>query len=370
MSFLDILNDIDLLKLKSLMDSVTSEDVDRILHKSRFGIKDLPVLLSPAAADFLEPMAAVARKITLLRFGKTIKLYAPLYISNECVNACAYCGFNRNNHLDRKTLTREEVFREAEVLYSQGFRHILLVSGEDRKSVPVDFLEDIIAGLALRFAAVSIEVYPMSGDEYERLCLRGAVGIALYQETYNRQVYESVHDGPKADFAGRLKAIEDAADAGFRELGIGVLLGLSDFSVDMYCTGLHAVYLMKRFWMSSIAVSFPRLREAEGNFKPHLIISDRQLAQAIFAFRMVLPDADLVLSTRESPGFRDGMAEICVTRMSAGSKTNPGGYSVADKSLKQFEILDKRTPEEITTMLQSKNIDPVWKDFDSNFCLG
>lgn len=367
MSFLDIIKKIDLSLIKDSVCSVSEQAVADRLAKKHFTIKDYPLLISPAAAPFLEKMAAAAHHTTLLRFGRTLKLYAPLYISNECVNQCVYCGFNADNKIKRTTLTKTEVFKEADSLYQHGFRHILLVSGESRQKVPPELLADIIRELSKKFAAVSIEVYPMETQDYSKLARCGATGIALYQETYNRQVYRTLHKGPKADFNYRLSALEMAQAAGFRELGIGVLLGLTDFITDTVCLAYHAEYLMKKFWKCGVAVSFPRLRSAAGGFKPYIEVSDRQLAQVIFALRMVLPDVDLVLSTRESPEFRNGMAGIGITRMSAGSKTNPGGYVLSENSLEQFQVADERTPAEIAAMLEAKELEPVWKDFDPSF---
>lgn len=367
MSFLDTLNHITLSDIKDSIYSVSKEDVVRTLSQQHCSVRDFHSLVSPAAAGFLETMAVRARSITLLRFGRTIKLYAPVYVSNECVNACAYCGFNVCNQLQRVTLTTEEVLAEAEALYNLGFRHILLVSGEDRKKVPVPYLEGIIKKLSDRFAGISIEIYPLDTQDYKILADAGATGIAMYQETYNRDVYKTLHKGPKADFDYRLLTLERAGAAGFRDLGIGALLGLDDFRTDAACVAMHAAYLIKNFWKSQISISFPRMRSAVGGFKPAFIISDKELAQIIFALRIVLPDADLVLSTREKEDFRNGMAGIGITRMSAGSKTNPGGYVLTDDSLEQFEVADTRTPAEVAAMLEGKNLEPVWKDFDRSF---
>jgi 2-iminoacetate synthase len=367
MTFENILQNIDLAQIRDSIYAVSERDVKNTLQKKHFSITDLPVLISHAAAPFLEKMAVMAQQITFLRFGKTVKLYAPLYVSNECVNECAYCGFNKNNEIERITLKKEDVFKEADALYIQGFRHILLVSGEDRDKVSVSFLADIVRELSRKFAAVSIEVYPMDVADYHRLVLSGVTGIALYQETYHRDIYRTLHKGPKADFNYRLGTHERAGVAGFRELGIAALIGLADFRVDMACVALHARYLMKRFWETQVAVSFPRLRFAAGGFRPPVSVSDRELAQAVFALRLVLPDVDLVLSTREKPEFRDGMAGVGITRISAGSKTNPGGYALVDNSLEQFQVADSRTPAEVASMLDSKGLEPVWKDFDPHF---
>ncbi len=370
MSFIDYLEDFNISKCKALIENFSEIDVSGTLSKGHYSISDFPVLISPAATPFIEKMAAIAKRITLLRFGKTVKLYAPLYISNECINACTYCGFNANNKIRRVTLTLDEVLKDADVLYKQGFRHILLVSGEDRKKVSVDYLSQIAKVLSKKFVGISIEVYPMDEEDYRKLAKSGVTGIAVYQETYDQRIYKELHKGPKADFNYRLATPDRAGRAGFRELGIAALLGLTDFEVDMSCVAFHASYLMKKFWKSQISVSFPRIRNAEGDFNPRVFVSDKKLAQTIFALRMVMPDVDLVMSTREEPSFRDGMAGICITRMSAGSKTQPGGYTGGESSLEQFEVADKRSPAEVSQMIESIGLEPVWKDFDRSFLFG
>jgi 2-iminoacetate synthase len=338
-----------------------------VLHKDHCTPDDFPVLISPAAAALLETLAARSRQLTTLRFGKTVRLYAPLYISNECVNACAYCGFNVHNATTRTTLGLDEILTEASVLHRQGFRHLLLVSGEHRGRVPVDFIAEVARQLREMFAGLSIEVYPMETAEYELLAASGITGIAVYQETYDRQRYAALHQGPKADFSYRLATPERAARSGLRELGIGALLGLSDHRMDLALVALHAAYLMKTCWQARISISFPRIRQAAGNFMPAETVTDRQLAQVIFALRLVLPDAELVISTREGQQFRDGMAGLGITRMSAGSRTNPGGYSVAEDALEQFSVDDRRSAAEVAAMLGRKGLEPVWKDFDRFF---
>jgi 2-iminoacetate synthase len=365
--FENVLNTVDLGRLQNAIYEATSNDVERALHRQHCSQDDFPVLISPAAAGFIEELAARSSRITALRFGKTVRLYAPLYISNECVNACAYCGFNTNNTLPRTTLSHDEVMAEAEVLHRHGFRHLLLVSGEHRGRVPVDFIAGIARALRDRFAALSIEVYPMETPEYRLLAESGITGIAVYQETYDRARYAQLHRGPKADFSYRLATPERAAAAGFRELGIGTLLGLSDHRLDLALLALHAGHLMKTCWKAQISISFPRIRQAAGDFHPSETVTDRQLAQAVFALRMVLPDADLVLSTRENQVFRNGMAGLGITRMSAGSRTNPGGYSIADDALEQFSVDDRRSAAEVAAMLDTKGLEPVWKDFDRFF---
>ncbi len=361
------LNTVDLKRIQRTIQTASTADVENILHKQHCAPDDFPVLISPAASDYIETMAARARQITALRFGKTVRLYAPLYISNECVNACAYCGFNTYNPTPRTTLSHDEVLAEADVLHRQGFRHLLLVSGEHRERVPVEFIADIARALRDKFAALSIEVYPMETAEYRLLADSGITSIAVYQETYNRTRYAELHQGPKADFNYRLATPERAASAGLREIGIGALLGLSEHRIELSLLALHAGYMMKTYWKANISISFPRIRKAAGNFNPTETITDRQLAQAVFALRMVLPDAELVLSTRENQTFRNGMAGLGITRMSAGSRTHPGGYSMADNALEQFAIDDQRSAAEVAAMLTQKGLEPVWKDFDRFF---
>jgi 2-iminoacetate synthase len=367
MGFYNYFKRIDVAKLTQKIDNTTEKDVQNALNKQYRTIDDFLYLISDKATAYLEQMAALSEKITRLRFGNTVNLYAPLYISNECVNACAYCGFNVNNQIKRNSLTLEQVKKEADILYKEGFRHILIVSGESRRHVPVSYLAEIAKELSRKFASVSVEVYPMETNEYELLVKAGVCGIAVYQETYNEELYAKLHKGPKANFKYRLHTAERAATAGFRELGIGALLGLSNFKTELAITAIHAKYLMKHYWKSAVSISFPRLKNAAGHFKPLVTVSDKMLAQAIFALRIVLNDVGLVLSTRESEKFRDGMVTLGITRMSAGSKTNPGGYSTCENSLEQFAIADERTPSQISEMLEKKGLEPVWKDFDKGF---
>lgn len=367
MTFLDHFCRIDQGAIARRIAAVTPEQVRAVLSRSQWDRADFEVLISPAAQPFLEEMAHLARQQTLLRFGKTIRLYAPIYLSNECVNQCAYCGFNARNQIARRTLSVGEALTECQFLHDQGFRHLLLVSGEAPHRLSIDDIAAIAQAIRPLFEALSIEIYPLDATGYARLSDAGVTGIALYQETFDTDVYKTVHKGPKADFEFRINAIERAAQAGFRELGIGALLGLADYRVDLVMLVEQANYLMKHYWRSQIAISFPRLREAVGLVNVEHPVSDLELAQAVFALRLVLPDADLVLSTRESPAFRDGMVGLGITRMSAGSKTRPGGYRVDEDSLEQFAVSDPRTVDEVSRTIEARGYEPVWKDFDRNF---
>jgi 2-iminoacetate synthase len=325
-------------------------------------------LISPSAEGYLEAMAQKAHRLTRQRFGNTILLYAPLYISNECSNGCLYCGFNALNKVPRRTRTLDEVERDARILHHLGFRHILLVTGEAPARVGNDLLAAAARRIGPLFSSISIEVYPMEEAGYAQMIEAGVDGLTVYQETYNRALYSELHPfGRKRDYDFRLLTPERAGAARLRRIGIGFLQGLGDFRTDAFFTGLHALYLSRNFWRTQISVSFPRMRPAEGGFSPKHPVSDRSLVQLICAMRLLMPDAGLVLSTRESAELRDHLLPLGITQMSAGSCTAPGGYADGDRSTEQFAIDDDRTPAEVCALLRSRGYDPVWKDWDAAF---
>lgn len=365
--FQQILDSYSFDDIKKLIHSRTERDVERALSASDVDEEHFAALLSPAAEKYLEPMAAQAHSITRQRFGNTIKIYAPLYLSNECTNSCVYCGFNTHNHLPRVTLSDDEIRQEAEHISGLGIQHLLLVTGESPKKVGMDYLLNSLSIIKNRFSSISIEIFPMSAEDYGTLYKNGVDGLTLYQETYCRKKYAEVHPaGKKRDFEWRLAGPERGAEAGFRFVGIGSLMGLEDFRTEQFFTGLHAGYLIRKYWKTHIAMSFPRIRKAEGNFKPYEIITDTNLVQSMLAHRLFQNDAGLVISTREPAEMRDNLLPLGVTQMSAGSKTEPGGYS-HEHDGKQFEVEDKRSVEEFCNMIRSKGYDPVMKDWDSSF---
>ncbi|GAB4275774.1 MAG: 2-iminoacetate synthase ThiH [Deferrisomatales bacterium] len=344
------------------------EDVDAALAAPTVGWEEFLALLSPAAEAALEPLARRARRLTRERFGRVVQLYAPLYVSSECTNACVYCGFHRDNPIRRTTLSVDEAYDEAMALWTRGFRSVLLVSGEAPRAVPVAYFQELARRLHTRFASVSIEIYPLGIEEYARLIAAGVDGLTIYQETYDRDLYRRVHPaGRKADYSWRLDAPARGAEAGMRRVGIGALLGLGEWRREAVALALHALWLQKRYWQTQVCVSFPRLRHAPGGFAPPHPVSDRHLVQLACALRLLLPDAGLVLSTREAPAFRDGLAPLCITHMSAGSCTQPGGYTHPDEHDGQFEVEDTRPPVEVARRLLELGIEPVWKDWDAAF---
>lgn len=366
--FAKVFDSAPLERYRALALGADSARVERALGAQNVGLEDFLALISPAASDYLEPLAARAMRITRERFGRAVTLYVPLYVSNVCTNRCVYCGFNRDNKINRVTLSEEEVFAEAELLYKEGFRHLLLVSGEAPGAVPAAQMTELARKLHKLFPSISVEIYPMTTDEYRDLVEAGVEGLTVYQETYNREVYERVHPGgKKADYLWRLATPERGGEAGLRRVGIGSLLGLTPWRDEAVALALHADWLQRKFWRTNVSISFPRLREAAGGFEPDHPINDADLVQLACAFRLFLPDVGLVLSTRENAAFRDGLVPICITMMSAGSRTEPGGYTKPGEAEKQFSIADERSPEEVARMLDAKGLEPVWKDWDRAF---
>ncbi len=353
------------------LDTVTDCQVLAELDKTsgKFSLQRLMTLVSPAAEKHLEQMAQQARLLTIQRFGRTIQLYAPLYVSNVCVNRCKYCGYNQSTDIVRTQLTIDQAMADAEVIAAEGFRHILLVSGEDKQFVTIDYLSELARRLQEKFSSISIEIHPLSRDEYAQVFKAGIEGVALYQETYDREVYADYHlAGPKRDYDNRLASPGRFADAGMRKLGLGFLLGLANWRVETLALAQHAAYLMKHYWRAKIDFSFPRICPAT-NVKsewPHLV-SDKNMVQMMLALRLCFADAGIVLSTRENVKFRDHMMGICVTRVSAGSKTNPGGYGSDEDAAEQFSIDDDRTAGQMAAVIEKIGYEPVWKDWDAAF---
>jgi 2-iminoacetate synthase len=346
-------------------------EVDQVLRRRSRGpgematLEDLAALLSPAAGARLEDLAQLAHTVTIRRFGPTVRLYAPLYLSNECVSVCTYCGFSAGNDIRRRTLSVPEVSAEADALHRQGFRHVLLVAGEHARIVSKDYLVACVEALAPSVPQISVEVQVWDTDTYRRLVAAGCDGLTVFQETYNPETYAAVHrKGKKRNYAWRLAAPDRGAEAGMRRLGIGVLLGLhDDWRSDAIALAAHARALMKRWWRCEVTIALPRLRPAAGDFQAADPIGDRDFVQLLCALRVALPDVGINLSTREAPGLRDALIRLGVTTMSAGSHTEPGGYAGASDAEPQFEIADTRSPGEIAAVLRAAGYDPVWKDW-------
>ncbi len=343
-------------------------EVNRTLESEHPGITGLAALLSPAAAEQLPALAARSAEISSLRFGNIIQIYAPLYLSNYCVNRCAYCGFSADNKISRRVLTLAEAEKEALILHERDIQHILLVSGEAPARLGVDYLVELVRRLRDKFASITIEIQPLETEEYRRLFAAGITGVAVYQETYDRTTYDEVHlSGGKRDFIYRLQVPAKAAAAGMREVGIGALLGLADWRLEGLALGLHLAWLRRHYWQTALTVSFPRLCYAEGGFKARVDISEHNLSQLIFALRIFDHDVGLLLSTREDARYRNGMIGLGPTRYSAGSSTVPGGYADPELEGEQFSVGDRRTVKQVCLDIRGQGFDPVRKDWDAVF---
>ncbi len=345
----------------------TSKDVEYALNKSsKRNIEDFKALISPSAEPYLEQMAQLSYTLTQKRFGKTIQMFVPMYLSNECQNICTYCGFSMDNKVKRKTLTDNEILDEVKVLKSYGYDHILLVTGEANQRVGVAYIEKVVRLIKPYFANISIEVQPLEKDEYERLIKAGIHSVLVYQETYNRVDYKKHHPkGKKSNFNYRLATPDRLGKAGVHKIGIGVLIGLEDWRTDSFFAALHLDYLERLYWQTKYSISFPRLRPFSGGLDPKVEMNDRELVQLICAYRIFNEEIEISISTREEEAFRNNVLKLGATSFSAGSKTEPGGYANNEEALEQFEISDERTPQQIADMIRLNGYEPVWKDWDN-----
>lgn len=352
--------------------TTTARQVEQALANTRRTLDDFKALISPAAQAYLEPMAQLSHQLTQKRFGKTIQLYAPLYLSNECQNICTYCAFSLDNRIRRKTLTDSEIRQEADALKALGYDHVLLVTGEANQTVGVPYLKNAIRLLRPCFAHISMEVQPLDQADYEELMAEGLNTVLVYQETYHQESYKIHHPkGKKSNFLYRLETPDRLGKAGIHKIGLGALMGLDDWRTDSFFTAAHLQYLERTYWQTRYSISFPRLRPIDllqndtiTSKSFERCMSDRDLVQLICAYRLVNEEVELSMSTRETAHFRDHVLKLGITSLSAGSKTNPGGYAVEPQSLEQFEISDERSPNEMVAVIRRQGYEPVWKDWD------
>jgi 2-iminoacetate synthase len=364
-TFYDTIISIDWNKTGEEIYGKTAFDVERALNNPNPDIEDLKALVSPAAENYLETMAQLSREATQKRFGKTIQFYIPLYLSNECLNHCVYCGFNHTNKIHRVILNDDEIMNEVNIIKSMGFEHILLVTGESPRHAGIDYIEHAIQLIRPYFKQITLEIQPLSSQDYQRLQTAGLYGVYIYQETYNRNRYHCYHPaGMKRNYQWRLETPERLGEADIHKIGLGVLLGLEDWRIEAVFLALHLRYLEKHYWKSKYSLSFPRMRPHEGSFQPNFTVTDKQFAQMIWAFRLFDNDIEMALTTREDRGFRNNMVSLGITSMSAGSKTEPGGYSQKEE-LEQFAVNDDRSPQEMLAMIAENGYEVVWKDWDN-----
>ncbi|WP_069660222.1 2-iminoacetate synthase ThiH [Arcticibacter eurypsychrophilus] len=369
-NFTEVFKTFDWEETKRSIYAKTSQDVERALSTQKRTLEDFKALISPSASAYLEQMATISQKLTQKRFGKVIQMYVPLYLSNECNNICTYCGFSYDNKVRRKTLSNMEIMQEVAVIKKMGYEHILLVTGESNQTVHVDYFKKVLNLIRPHFAHISMEVQPLDLEDYQQLTPYGLNTVLVYQETYHQEDYKKHHPkGKKSNFDYRLETPDRLGRAGIHKMGLGVLIGLEDWRTDSFFTALHLDYLEKKYWQSKYSLSFPRLRPFSGGLEPKVTMSDRELVQLICAYRLFNEEVELSISTRESPSFRNNIIKLGITALSAGSKTNPGGYAVEPDSLEQFEISDERSPEEIAEIIAAQGYEPVWKDWDNSLAI-
>jgi len=364
LSFYNTYNTFKNFSFEEFFNSISDNDISRILSKDHLDHNDFLMLLSPRAEKHIEEIAKKAKILTTQFFGKTISLYTPMYLANYCVNRCAYCGFNSDNNINRSKLSLTEVEKEAKYIASKELQHILILTGESREQSPVSYIKDCIKILKKYFTSISIEIYPLSILEYKELVECGVDGLTVYQEVYDEKTYDEVHiSGPKKDYKFRLDAPDRGGDAKIRTINIGALLGLADYRHEAFFAGLHARYLQDRFSDTEIGLSVPRMKNHTGHFEPKFIVNDTNLVQIILAFRLFLPRVGITLSTRESAKLRDNLVGLGITKMSAESCTSVGGHAVDNDSTNQFDISDERDVEETKKMILSKGYQPVFQDW-------
>ncbi|HIF5534730.1 TPA: 2-iminoacetate synthase ThiH [Vibrio parahaemolyticus] len=373
MSFYDRFQQLDWDDISMSIYAKTAQDVERALAKPKRDLEDFKALISPAAEPYLEQMAKISYSLTRKRFGNTMSLYIPLYLSNLCANACTYCGFSMENRIKRRTLNRDELEAEIGAIKRMKFDSVLLVTGEHETKVGMKYFREMVPIIKQRFNYLAMEVQPLDQDEYAELKTLGLDAVMVYQETYHPKTYAQHHlRGNKMDFRYRLETSDRLAKAGIDKIGLGALIGLEEWRTDCFFAAAHLDYLERTYWQSRYSISFPRLRPCAGNtpasgLQPKSVMTDKQLVQLICAYRLFNPEVELSLSTRESPQFRDNVLPLGITSMSAASKTQPGGYATEEVELEQFEISDERSAASVEDMIRAKGFDPVWRDWHSAY---
>ncbi len=364
-NFEPILEHYEKFDFDNYLKNVTDKDIEKSLNKKNLNEFDFLNLLSHKAGNYLEEMAVVSHKNYMQHFGKVIGLYIPIYISNYCSSDCAYCGFSKKNKIKRKHLTKEEIDKEAREIAKTGIKHILLLTGEAKKIANLEYIKMAVEVLKKYFSSVSIEIYPLDINDYKELKKIGVDGLTVYQEVYDKNIYKEVHtSGEKANYLYRLNTPERGAKANFRVINIGVLFGLGDIQKEAFFSGIHAKYLMDKYLECEISLSLPRINHAEGSFKPKSNLDNKTFLQIMLAYRIYMPMIGINISTREKASFRDNLIGLGVTKMSAGSKTDVGGYEGINVSTPQFDINDNRSVEEIVKVIKQKGYQPVFKDWE------
>ena len=351
----------------------TAKDVRTALQHETVTLEDFKALLSPAAESFLEQMAQRARIETSKHFGNTVYLFTPLYIANYCENYCVYCGFNCYNHIQRMKLTMEQIEREMKVIADSGMEEILILTGESRAMSNVEYIGQACKLARKYFRMVGVEIYPVNTDEYRYLHECGVDYVTVFQETYDTDKYETLHLlGHKRIWPYRFDSQERALMGGMRGVGFSALLGLSDFRKDALASALHVYYLQRKYPQAEMSLSCPRLRPIinNGEISP-LDVHEKQLCQVLCAYRLFMPFVGITVSSRESASFRNGIAKIAATKISAGVSTGIGDHeskysgeqSGEQEGDEQFEINDNRSLQAMYADMSEEGLQPVLNDY-------
>ena len=348
------------------LDNITEEDVLRAINKRKLEPQDYLALISDKADKYLEEMAQKSHALTTQYFGNTVLLYTPIYISNYCVNQCAYCGYNHDNDIHRKKLSMEEIERECKAVYDKGFRHIIYLTGESQVDSPIEYISDAAKIMSKYFSSLTIEVYPMDVEGYKKVIESGVDSLTVYQETYDEEIYKKVHlGGPKRNYKYRLEALERGCKAGIRSVNMAPLFGLNEWKIEAYKMMLHGLYLRKKYPSVDVGFSFPRIRPCVGGYNDLFEFNDRELVRAICATRIMFPNCTLNISTREREGFRDNLIPLGINKISAGSDTSIGGHTMSKSEAGevQFDVSDSRDENEIRKALRKIGYEPIFKDW-------
>lgn len=324
-------------------------------------LSEAAALLTTQDRDLENEIFQAATDIKLAIYGRRLVLFAPLYIDNNCSNNCLYCAFRRDNtELVRRTLTLEQVAEEVRLLESQGHKRLLMLMGEDSQHCSLDhFLAAIETAYETKtdkgeIRRINVEIAPLSVDDFRRLKAAKIGTYVVFQETYHRPTYKQVHpSGRKADYDWRISAMDRAMQAGIDDVGIGVLFGLYDYRFEVLALLMHARYLDRTYGVGPHTISVPRIYPAKNaplSYTPPYPVSDDQFKRIVAVLRLSVPYTGMILSTRESPKLRHEVFELGISQISAGSRTNPGGYHAGREHSpddEQFSLGDTRPTDEV-----------------------
>lgn len=349
-------------------DDFTDKDVRLALLKEHLDPRDFMALLSTAAAPFLEEMAQKAHLVTRRHFGNNITILTPIYFANYCDNYCIYCGFNSHNKIKRARLTDEELHRECKNIADTGIEEVIMLTGESPKMSDIKYIGNAVKIARQYFRVINMEIYPVNSEDYKYLHECGADYVTVFQETYNSDKYATLHlAGHKRIFPYRFYSQERAILGGMRGVGFAALLGLDDYQKDALATGMHAWLMQRKYPHAEISLSCPRLCPIINNDKINpKDVDERKLTQIICAYRLFMPYACIVVSSRESARYRNAIMKIAATKVSASVCVGIGGHLENDGSEmgdEQFEITDSRSFDQMYSDIKSMGLQPVTSEY-------